>query len=209
MNFKKNIISKAIYSPLSILAIILVLNSFSSASGQDANEDRFPYDQKQVTDTPPINQRLFAGGSVGLVLGTITDIQLSPVVGIWALPRVAVAVGPSYRYYKDQYSRTAIYGAKAYVQFVVIHDITSVLPLGVHTGLFLHGENELLSLKTSFWKYPPYHGDRFYVNTVLAGAGLSQQIGKRSSLDFIVLWPLNDSDYELYSKPEVRISFIF
>lgn len=210
MDFKKNITSKIIYSHLTVLILVLVLSSLSSIFGQDTNEDRFPYDQKpDKKDTPALSERLFFGGSVGLVFGTITDIQLSPVVGIWALPRVAIAVGPSYRYYKDQFARTAIYGGKAYVQFVVIQDINSVVPVGVHTGFFLHGENELLSLKTSFWKYPPYHGDRFYVNTVLAGAGISQQLGKRSSLNFIVLWPLNDSEYELYSKPEIRISFIF
>jgi hypothetical protein len=82
--------------------------------------------------------------------------------------------------------------------------------MGVHTGLFLHVEDELLSLKTSFWKNPPpYETDRFYVNTVLAGAGISQQIGKRASLNFMLLWPLNDPVYELYSKPELRISFLF
>jgi hypothetical protein len=209
MNFKKYIVLKACYFQLSVFVIILILGSFSNTFGQDANEDRFPYDQKQVQDTPPLHERLFFGGSVGLVFGTITDIQLSPVVGIWALPRVAVAVGPSYRFYKDQVYKTAMYGGKAYVQFVVIQDLNSLLSLGVHTGIFLHAENELLSLKTSFWKNPPYHGDRFYVNTLLAGAGMSQQIGRRSSLNFIVLWPLNDSVYELYSKPEIRVSFIF
>jgi hypothetical protein len=208
MNSKLNIKSKFCL-PLSVLAIVVVLSSFSSIIAQETDEDRFPYVQKQESDTPPINQRLFFGGSVGLVFGTITDIQLSPVVGFWVLPRLAVAVGPSYRYYKDQYDKTAIYGAKAYVEFTVIQDITKVLPLGAHTGIFLHAENELLSLKTSFWKSPPYQGDRFYVNTFLAGVGLSQQVGKRSFLNFTVLWPLNDSNYELYSKPEIRVSFIF
>jgi hypothetical protein len=143
------------------------------------------------------------------MFGTITDIQVSPVIGFWILPRLAVAAGPSYRYYKDRYSGTTIYGGKGYLQFVVIQDINSVIPVGVHTGVFFHIEDELLSLKTSFWKSPPYSTDRFYVNTVLAGGGLSQQIGRRSSLDFMVLWPLNDSDYGIYSKPEIRISFIF
>lgn len=209
MNLKKNISAIFCYSPLSILLVTLVLSSFSNTFGQDANDDRFPYEQKATEDTPALKERLFYGGSVGLVFGTITDIQLSPVVGIWVLPRIAVATGPSYRYYKDQFAKTAIYGGKAYVQFVIIQDINSFLPLGVHTGFFLHAENELLSLKTSFWKPTPYHSDRFYVNTVLAGAGISQQVGRRSSLNFIVLWPLNDSDYELYSRPEIRISFIF
>jgi hypothetical protein len=44
---------------------------------------------------------------------------------------------------------------------------------------------------------------------VLAGPGLSQQIGRRASLNFMVLWPLNDSGYDIYSKPEIRVSFSF
>ncbi len=209
MNFKKNIVARYCNLPLSTLLVLLVFSSFSNTYGQDANEDRFPYEQKVTKDTPALRERLFFGGSLGLMFGSITDVQLSPVIGIWVLPRIAVAVGPSYRYYKDQYSKTAIYGGKGYVQFTVIQDVNSIVPLGVHTGIFLHAENELLSLKTSFWKPTPYYSDRFYVNTLLAGAGISQQVGRRSSLNFIVLWPLNDSQYELYSKPEIRISFIF
>lgn len=197
-------------SRIIFLVCLLSLLSFSVISGQNSKEDQFPYDQGNNKDTPPVKERLFYGGSLGLMFGTITDIQISPVIGFWVMPRVAVAVGPTYRYYKDQIDRTAIYGGRSYIQFVVIQDINSVLPVGVHTGVFFHVEDELLSLKTSFWKNPPpYKTDRFYVNTVLAGAGISQQIGRRSSLNLMILWPLNDSVYEIYSKPEIRISFLF
>lgn len=209
MNFKKNRTLKNHNLPILVFVLLLILSSFSTISGQDVDDDRFPYEQRQVKDTPALRERLFFGGSIGLVFGTITDIELAPVVGMWVLPRIAVAVGPDYRFYKDRYSKTAIYGGKAYVQLVVIEDINKLIPLGGHTGLYVHVENELLSLKTSFWKYPPYQGDRFYVNTVLTGIGISQQIGRRSSLNFTVLWPLNESEYELYSKPEIRVSYIF
>jgi hypothetical protein len=198
------------HSRTSLLICLLTLVSFSVISGQKSKEDQFPYDQNSTEEKPPARDRMFFGGGLGLMFGTITDIQISPVVGFWVQPRIAVAVGPTYRYYKDPIDRTALYGARGYVQFYVIQDLNSVLPLGVHTGFFLHVEDELLSLKTSFWKNPPpYKTDRFYVNTVLAGAGISQQIGKRSSLNFMLLWPLNDSVYEIYSKPELRISFLF
>jgi hypothetical protein len=179
-------------------------------NGQKAKEERFPFDQKENEGTPAFKDRLFYGGSFGLMFGSITDIQVSPVIGFWVLPRIAVAAGPTYRYYKDQIDKTALYGGRAYLQLVVIQDLSSVVPIGSHTGIFLHIEDELLSLKTSFWKNPPpYLTDRFYVNTVLAGAGISQQMGKRASLNFMVLWPLNDSSYGIYNKPELKISFIF
>jgi hypothetical protein len=191
-----------------LLISLLALISFSVISGQKSKDDQFPYDQSSDKETPPVKDRLFFGGSLGLMFGTITDIQVSPVIGFWVLPRIAVAAGPIYRYYKDPLDKTSIYGGRGYMEFVVIQDLSAIFHGSGHTGLFLHAEDELLSLKASFWKYPYNPPGRFYLNTVLAGAGISQQIGKRSSLNFMLLWPLDDP-YEIYSKPELRISFLF
>ena len=181
-----------------IFTFLLLFATASIISGQKIREE-----------PPPFRERLFFGGNFGLQFGTITDIQVSPVIGLWVLPRLAVAVGPDYRFYKDRDDRTNIYGGKGYLQFVVFQDISSVIPVGVHTGVFLHFENELLSLESSFWKTPPMTSERFCINTVLAGGGISQQIGRRSSLNIMVLWALNDSGYDVYSNPEIRISFNF
>jgi hypothetical protein len=208
--FLRNRITAIISHLRTVLLIsLLLISSFSITNGQKAKEDQFPYDQKETSDTPAFKERLFYGGSFGLQFGTITDIQISPVVGYWLLPRVAVAIGPTYRFYKDQLDKTNVYGGRGYVQFVVIQDLNSIVPLGSHTGIFLHAEDELLSLEASFWKYPLNPRGRFFVNTVLAGAGITQQLGKRSSINFMALWPLNDPTYDIYSKPELRISFIF
>ncbi|MEI6047913.1 MAG: hypothetical protein WCS03_03365 [Bacteroidota bacterium] len=180
-----------------ILTILLLFASVSIISGQ-----------KNKEEPPPLSERLFYGGNIGLQLGSTTDIQVSPVIGIWILPRLAAAVGPNYRFYKDWYGRTNIYGAKGYMEFVVIQDINSFIPIGVGTGVFLHVEDEMLSLESSVWKDTTASG-RFYINTVLAGGGISQRIGRRSSLNIMVLWALNDSGYGVYSNPEIRVSFIF
>ncbi len=158
---------------------------------------------------PPLKDRLFYGGSLGLQFGSITDIQVSPVIGIWLLPRVAVAAGPTYRFYKDYFIKTDIYGGRGYLQFVIVQNLNSIIPLGSNTGIFLHLENELLSLKSSSWKTPPYTSERFYLNTLLAGAGLSQQVGRRASFNVMVLWAINESYYDIYSNPEIRIAFTF
>jgi len=120
-----------------------------------------------------------------------------------------VALGPDYRYFKYRDEHTNIYGGKTYLQFVIVKDVNSVIPVGVHTGIFLHIEDELLSLESAYWKYPPFNSERFYINTVLAGGGISQQIGRRSSLNIMILWALNDSGYDVYSNPEFRVSFNF
>jgi len=193
-----------------LLTSLLLIVSYSEIYAQEEKEDRFPFDQQETDGTPSISERLFFGGNIGLQFGSYTQIEISPIIGIWLLPRIAVAAGPTYRYFKYQYNATDIYGVKSYMEFMVIQDLNRVLPMGVHTGIFFHAEDEWLSLKTSYWQMPPYEdGDRFSVNTILIGGGLSQQIGRRSSLNFTILWPINESAYALYSNPEIRISFNF
>jgi len=166
------------------------------------------YSQQVSQEVPPLRERMFFGGSFWLSFGTITDIQVNPIVGLWVLPRVAVAAGPNYRYYKDQYDETNMYGVKGYVQYVLLRDLNNLVPIGVHTGIFFHLEDEVLNLESSFWGLPE-PTDRTTINTLLIGGGISQQLGRRSSMNFMVLWALNDSGYGIYSNPEIRLSFSF
>lgn len=162
-----------------------------------------------LNDRPTMKERLFFGGSFGLQLGTITDIELSPVAGIWLLPRLAIATGPNYRFYKDPYGRTDIYGGRLYSELMIIQALDKIIPVGANTGIFFHLEDEILCLQSSFWKINPGDSERFSINTILAGAGISQMMGVRSSFNFMVLWALNDPLYEVYGNPEIRISFYF
>jgi hypothetical protein len=177
---------------------IILIQLYPATSAQLAKEE-----------TPPLRERFFYGGSFGLQFGTLTDIQVAPVIGLWVLPRVAVAAGPDYRFYKYYTDRTNIYGVKSYVEITALRNINSVIPIGTNTDIIFHFEDELLSLESAFFKNPPYSSNRFYLNTVLAGGGLSQQLGKRSYLNFIILWALDDSGYGVYSNPELRMSFLF
>jgi hypothetical protein len=165
--------------------------------------------QRVTSEAPAFKERLFFGGSMGLQFGGITDIQLSPVIGLWILPRLSVALGPDYRFYKDNYGRTVIYGGSAYTQIVIIQDLNNLIPVGMHYGIFLQAEDELLSLESLYWKMPPVTSDRFFVNTPMAGAGISQPIGKRAAINIAVLWTLETPKYDIYSNPEFRISFVF
>jgi len=165
-------------------------------------------------EKPPLRERLFFGGSFGLQFGTVTYIDISPTVGLWVLPRVAIAGGPSYIYYKDKrFSNneieTSIYGGRFYTQFLLIENLNNVLPVGLNTGIFLHLEDEALSYESAYWKNPPYDSKRFIANNVLFGGGIRQPMGARSFLNMTVLWKIHDSGYSTYSSPEVRVSFSF
>jgi hypothetical protein len=165
--------------------------------------------QNPRQETPPLSERMFFGGSFGLQFGTLTNIQVSPIIGLWLLPRLAVAAGPNFTYYKYYDNETTMYGAKGYTQFVLLQDLNNVLPVGIHTGIFLHFEDELLNLESEYWQNPPYSSERFTVNTLLLGGGLSQQLGRRSFMNIMILWALQDSGYAIYDNPEIRISFNF
>jgi hypothetical protein len=168
--------------------------------------------QRVSEQKPPLRERMFFGGSLGLQFGTYTDIQITPIVGLWVRPRLAIAAGPNYRYYKDPYYSTSIYGLNSYIQFVPLKDLNNLVPVGIHMGFFLHLEDELMNLESEVWDpnwNPTDSNTRFTVNTVLAGFGISQQIGQRSAVNLMFLWALNNSVYGLYSNPEIRISFNF
>ena len=181
-----------------IVIVFILFGSLSTLTGQN-----------RKPEPPPLRERIFFGGNFGLQFGTITNINVAPIVGFMVLPRVSVALGPKYVYYKDPYGNTNIYGGTGYVQFAVIQDIGKIIQLGSHTGIFLHLEDELLSLESEFWKYPPIYSPRFTVNTVLGGVGIRQMLGMRASINIMFLWALNESAYYTYGNPDIRVSFNF
>jgi hypothetical protein len=194
--------SKLIYksSSMKILSLIILTFCFSVISSQELSQE-----------PPPLRQRMFFGGNFALQFGTVTNIEISPLVGFWVLPNVAVAAGPNFSFYKDSYYNIKYqnYGVRGYVQYLIFRDLDKFIPLGIHTGIFLHLEDEMLSLDPDYWPSTPVSSNRTNINTLLGGVGLSQQIGPRSSINFMVLWTLTDSGYEVYSNPVIRIGFVF
>jgi hypothetical protein len=166
-------------------------------------------DKRESREVPPLKERVFFGGNLGLQFGTYTDIEVSPIIGLWILPRVGIAAGPNFRYYKFLSNSTVIFGGKTYVELLFLEDLDNLIPLSLHLGFFLHGEFETLSLESAYFRDPPYDSKRFMTNTFLAGGGIRQQMGQKSSLNITFLWALNDSGYNIYGDPEIRVSFMF
>lgn len=178
-----------------ILFLLILVFSFQNVDAQ-----------RKKSDTPPLKERVFIGTGIGgLQFGTITDIDISPVVGLWLLPRLNIAAGPKYEYYKYSSQVANFYGGRIYTEFVVLQDLNNLIPMGVHLGFFLHAEDEFFQLD--------YTEDRadwesYFINTPMLGFGISQPLGQKASMNFSVLWPL-ENYYDLYSEPEFRISFTF
>ncbi|MFO7853020.1 MAG: hypothetical protein ACQERS_01725 [Bacteroidota bacterium] len=156
-----------------------------------------------------LGERVFFGGGFGLQFGTITNIELSPVAGIWLLPRLALAAGPSWQYYKDPMGKTSIYGGRSWMRLLFIRDLHQLIPVGIRLGFFLHGEYEALNLESEFWKGVYPDNSRFWEHSVLAGLGLSQSLGKKASFNITFMWAVTESEYQIYDNPEIRIDFLF
>lgn len=189
-------INSVVRKRINICVLMVLFAIFLSSSVVSA--------QKSRSEAPPLRERIFYGGSLGLQFGTLTDIDVSPVVGLWVLPRLNLAAGPKYRFMKYYDERVNVYGGRIYTQFFFIRDIDNIIPMGVHLGLFLHAEDE-------FYRYEYSNGvdsESYFINTPLAGGGISQPIGQRASVNIMFLFALEDT-YEIYADPTIRISFTF
>jgi hypothetical protein len=156
-------------------------------------------------------ERLFFGGHFGLMFGTVTNIELSPIVGYRFTSRFSLAMGPKYQYYKESiYINTHIYGGRVFTRYMLIKDINNLLPINLNAGIFFHVEYEGLSLEEKYFGTlgSPYEG-RFLLNSVLVGGGLSQQLGERGAINLMILWNLNGTENTPYTNPIIRVGFNF
>ena len=164
--------------------------------------------------------RLFFGGSFGLMIGSLTDIEISPIVGYYITPRWSAGIGVTYEYYNNKYHwidlrtriperfETHIWGGRLFTNYVIVNNVNDWIPLGLNFRIFAHVEYEGLSYEKKFLDY--YATGREILNSFLVGGGLRFPMGKRSSMNLTLLWNLNSNLYEYYGNgPIIRLSFNF
>lgn len=158
--------------------------------------------QSKEQNNRKLSEKIFFGGNIGLQLGTITFIDLSPLAGYRITDNLSAGLGITYMYFSDnrpQYDiSTSIYGGRIFTRYLIIENV------------FAHIEYESLSLESDvfqFWNNNLHN--RFWVTSFFVGGGYKQYIGERSSVNLLVLWNLNESIYSLYSNPVIRMGFNF
>lgn len=165
------------------------------------NQRKPPEKEKEKPKTP-WRDKVFFGGSFGLQFGTITLIDISPLVGIRLTRQLQIGTGFSYKYFKNNRYRppysTTILGGRFFARYQVIDN------------LFLHLEHESFGFETRDSTGRKI-GRRWYHN-VLVGGGYSQPLGRRSALNIFILYNLNHrpSRPSVYSSPWItRIDITF
>ncbi len=167
-----------------------------------------------------LRDRLFFGGSFGLVAGDYTDIEVSPLIGYYITPRWAAGIGISYEYYNNKYHfydtsngryerfETSVWGGRLFTSYVIVNNVNDWIPLGLNFRIFLHAEYEALSYKKEFFEYGAT--GRELLNNFLVGGGLRFPMGARSSMNLTILWNLNPNLYDVYGNgPLIRLGFNF
>ena len=150
---------------------------------------------KKSAPKPPYNLRehIFAGGNFGLQFGSITLIDVSPLVGYKITPKLSAAIGITYTFYKDgryvpAYTQN-IYGARLIGRYFIFNN------------LFVHGEYEGLNSNWEYYKKP------FTIYNILGGAGYRQEVTEHLFFDALMLWNFTPSVYTPYNNPIIRIGF--
>jgi len=183
-------------------ALILIVTSLtvSNSFSQDDTENK---------------GKFFITPDIGLMFGTVTSIEISPMLGYYLTNRLSVAAGFRYEYYKDSRAyfgydpyQTSIYGPRTQLRFTFIENIDNILPLKMYSALFLQVENETLSLESRYYAFPNYEDEgRFWKNYTLFGGGIRQPVAPNLVFNAVILWDIDNSTVSPYTNPIIRIGF--
>ena len=166
------------------------------------------------------SDRIFYGGTIGLLFGTETRIDVLPQVGIWVLPQWSLGVGGRYSFLKTSYNiagietrpiKTHIWGISGFTQIMPIRDLDRAFGIGIHGGPIFQAEWEGLYLDKSLGRADVSTSDgKGWLHLVLVGAGYRFPLGDKAALNLLAMWNLTDSRYSPYSSnPMLRVSINF
>lgn len=160
---------------------------------------RRPTDDDRIK-TEILYRRVFTGGSFGLQFGTITAIDISPIIGYRFTENIAAGIGGTYQYYRDgrfmPALKTDIYGGRAFARYYFLEK------------LFLHGEIEIINFeKIAFTPATSSKKERIWENNIFLGGGYRQLLGEFSSMHISILYNFNQGPYSPFSNPQIRIGF--
>lgn len=159
--------------------------------------------------------RFYFGGNLGLMFGTYTVIDISPLVGYKVTERFHVGAGLTYTYYKYSIEgtntgansmsfSTSIYGGRLFTRYFVA------------SNLFLHVEDELINLDlpdlAEYYANHRFVLSRQWLNSVLVGGGYGYGFGSDGpAISISVLFRLNHEfeDFYPYQNPIIRIGLGF
>ncbi|MDP1623594.1 MAG: hypothetical protein Q8M08_14790 [Bacteroidales bacterium] len=169
-------------------------------------------------------RRVSVGGNLGFQFGNVTGITVAPEVAIRTVDQLHVGLRFIYQYYnyKNYYwnkvtgdylrYKSNVFGGGIYLRYYLKSLFDNFLG-----NLFAHVEYEYLSYTRPYSRsigghiFDPF-GNSYIpgnqvveVSSIFAGGGYRQPITTRVSMDFMILFNLNDSFQSPYSNPVFRL----
>jgi len=194
--------------PMIIMVIILLFSSSKLSAQLKVKEE------KRFVD------KLFFGGSIGMVFGTVTRVDILPEVGIWVIPQWSIGIGGRYTFRKERFSilgdssnpyKAHIWGLSGFTQIVPIPDLDEAFNIGIKGGIVFHGEWEGLYMDKGLINSSLTNATgKGWVHMFLAGVGYRVPVGERAAINILVLWDLTNNAYTPYTtNPLIRLSINF
>lgn len=149
--------------------------------------------EEEMSEKPSIRERIFTGGGFGASFSSYYSyISVSPLIGYKITPKLAGGLQLTYRYTNYKTYRPSIstsdYGISPFVRF------------SVYGPFFLHAEYEYLN-----YEFPVSSSEtvRLSFNSVMAGGGLFQPIGRRAGFYLLALYNFSYKANSPYDSPLV------
>jgi len=158
-----------------VILILLALTTPSFAQWGD----------EEMEEKADWKERIFTGGGFGMAFSSYQDyISVSPLVGYKITPKLAAGIQVQYRYtnYKTYKFKANDYGISPFIRY------------NVYPPFFLHAEYEYLN-------YQFGENIRKNFNSVLAGGGIFQPIGRRAGFYALALYNFSYSASSSYLTP--------
>jgi hypothetical protein len=187
-------------------------------------QDTIPSLSAKPQRTDNFWRRVSVGGNLGFQFGSITGITVAPEIAIRTVDNLYVGFRFMYQYYNyknyywndstNQYLsyKSSVYGGGVYLRYYLSSLFDNFLG-----NLFAHVEYEYQYYTRPYTNaYGGYIVDPYLnqyvpgkevveVNSIFVGGGYRQPIASRVSMDFMILFNLNDTYNSPYSNPIFRL----
>ncbi len=169
---------------------VIGISQFSVA--QEEGQDQPKQEDESYYQKPSILDKWAPGGNFSLQFGTITYVEVSPMVGYRFTDKFTAGPGFTYRYFKIRgFEASSIYGPRAFARYVIGRQF------------FVQSEYENLSVAIATGD-PREPITREWVPGLFIGGGLFQPIGQRAGFMVGAFYNLNyDSTRRVYNSPWV------
>jgi len=145
-----------------------------------------------------LSDKLMLGGNLSLSFGSMTMVEVSPLVGYNVKPWLTVGASLTYMYfsYKDSYYdySSTNYGASLFTKIKIYKDFYAQIEPELLNYRFLDSSNQL---------------QRQWFFNAFAGVTYRSRLGERFAVDYSILWNLNQTTSSPYQNPYIKVAFVY